>query len=130
MNYPLLQYTVDSRDQLIRAAIGDLQYLEKAAVRTISRSKRRDRDFIARLQAAPVSPAQSGPAQSARPSQLESPLLYLAVGPFHIHSEVRVWIDPLDLRYGSADADCFVNVKLRLDRMVPPYWSGHNQTAK
>jgi hypothetical protein len=79
-NLPVCSVTVGICAELVHAAIADLQFLEKAAVRVISGRQRRDRDFVPGLQAAAVSPAQPGFAERAHPSHLERPLLDLAVG--------------------------------------------------
>src|SRR2546428_8994674 len=59
---------------LFRSAIGDLQFLEKAAVRVISGRQRRDCDLVPRFQAAAVSPAHSGFAKRSEEhtSELQS----------------------------------------------------------
>src|SRR4051812_12090154 len=115
---PMRSVTVGIGAELEHAAIADLQFLDKAAVGLVSGRQCRDRDFVPGLQAAAVSPAHPGFAERGRSSHFERPLLRLAVRALYIHREVRMRIDELYLCHGSTDGHGFVNVELRLDRMM------------
>src|SRR6202790_2229683 len=109
------------------AAVAHLHFPHNSVRRAITRWLRNDRDFVSRLYAAAVSPAQSRSPEGRLRAQFEAPLLSVSVRILRINGYVRMGIDPFDFRNGASNGNRLVDVKHRLHRMVRQHGSRKSQ---